>query len=202
MFDTGRLIGGFVCEEQTFCLATERNANRLLGTENQEIVHMWRLASLMVVGITVGAAEPAQAQRGPSSRGNENSNEFRQLQADLDKLKSVLKDLETKLEKAKEARSRRDDRRPQLAGRLSGLPVRGPGRGPMSRGSGAGGRSDFDRGPGGPGIGRGPGGAPGRARGGPGGSRPGAGSTSSVERRLEKIENDLEDLKRELRHRR
>ncbi len=63
---------------------------------------MWRLASLMVVGVAVGAAEPAQAQWGPSSKGNEGSDDIRQLQADLDKLKSVLRDLETNLQERQE----------------------------------------------------------------------------------------------------
>lgn len=165
---------------------------------------MWRLASLAVVGIAIGTAEPAQAQRGPGGRGgNDGSNDMRQLQADLDKLKSVLKDLEAKLKKAKDSGMRRDDRRPE---------PRGDGRfSPQSRGfGGRDGRPGMGRGPAGRsdghyGMGRGPGGGRQVQGHSPGGFAPPSssrGSSSSVERRLDKIEKDLEDLKRELRRKR
>ena len=48
---------------------------------------MWRLASLAVVGIAIGTAEPAQAQRGPGGPGGrggiDGGSDMRQLQADF-----------------------------------------------------------------------------------------------------------------------
>jgi len=157
----------------------------------------------VTVGLCVAGTGTAQPRPGGPDRGRPDGSDLRRLEARLEQLTAKLDELDARLARMQRApdpkdgsRSERpDDRgrdRPRFAGPGGDRPGFGGGRGP---------------GPGGMGFGRfgpdglrGPGGGPGgRGPGGPGGpGRPGAGESPDVARRIDRIINELEELKKEL----
>jgi uncharacterized protein YlxW (UPF0749 family) len=153
---------------------------------------MQRFAVVLTLGVVLCVAGPALAQRGrerPNTPGAaEKSDEIKKLEAQLSKLQAAVKDVESKLSKLKGDKKpeekKADDKKP-------GFPDRG-GFGPF----GGSGRGRF-----GP-----PGGFPGfpGGRGRPGAkkedAKPGT-KSSDLEKKLDQIIRDVEELKKEIRRR-
>jgi hypothetical protein len=148
---------------------------------------MRHLASIVVLGIALGTTQSAQAQRGPGGKGGDGGAvNVQKLVAELEKLQSAIKDIEKKLKEIKEPPTARKAAPPARSSWGPGGFGRGWG-GPSSygRSSGEMWRSRFERGH-----------APSGDRG------SGRSSTHSVSERLDKIEQELADIKRELRRKR
>src|SRR5262245_5722148 len=138
---------------------------------------MVRMLFVAALTVALGVARPAQAQRPSSGR-----DDVKKLEAELARLKEQVKETEARLEKAKADDRKDGDRRDDRGGPRGRF-----GRGPMPFG-----------GPGRGFPGRGPGGfgPPGRGgREGPG--RPDA-DKSNVDKRLDRIEKELEQLRKDL----
>lgn len=195
--------------------------------------------TIVAVGAILCAARPAQAQPRPSRPGGPGAEEARKLEAEVDRLKAHIKELESKLSKEKDAERRpepRGERRPASTVERDRRPApperdgfrdpegrRGPDRfgppggpggfgprfGPPGRGFGDGERAGPPRG-GRPGAG--PGERDGRppegrlsARAGERGGPPregrlsaGPGGTVDIERKLDRIIQELEQLRTEI----
>jgi hypothetical protein len=159
------------------------------------------VAGLCVAGSGTAQPRPGGSDRGPGPNpGRPDGPDVRKLEAEMEKLSTQLKEVEARLARMQRAEApkdgpggdRRGDRGPGPGGDRPGF---GGGRGP---GPGASGFQGFGRfgpdGPRGPGGDRGPGG--GRGPAGPG--RPGAGGPPDIGRRLDRIINELEQLKKDL----
>lgn len=151
------------------------------------------------VGLCVAGTGTAQPRPGGPDRGRPEGSDMRRLEAQLEQLTAKLNELDARLARLQRApapkdgpRSERPDGpgrdRPRFVGPGGDRPGFGGGRGPGPGGMGFG-RFGPD-GPRGPGE-RGPGGP-----GGPG--RPGAGGSPDVARRIDRIINELEELKKDL----
>ncbi|MFO0810409.1 MAG: hypothetical protein U0746_17430 [Gemmataceae bacterium] len=161
---------------------------------------MRRLMTVVALGAALGAAGPAMAQPRPGGPAPQGDGELRKLREEIEKVRALLKDLEVKVAKVEETRRRPAESvdrggfgggggRPQPGG--SDRPVRRePGAGPGDRGPGPR--------PGGPGPGnRGPGFQPGGPR--PRDGAPSSDRSRDFERRLDKIIDELEQLRRDSR---
>jgi translation initiation factor IF-2 len=159
----------------------------------------------LTVGLCLAGTTTAQPRPGGPDRGRGDGPDVKKLEAELEKLSAQLKDLDARLSKMQQANAPKDGPRGdrsttgpgpggRQAGGRGGDDRPGPGFG-GGRGFGPEGGRAFDRfAPGGP---RGPGGGPG-ARG-PGGRRgPGTGGPPDIGRRLDRIIDELERLKKDL----
>jgi hypothetical protein len=187
---------------------------------------MRRLLSLtaLSIGLCVAGSATAQPRPGGPDRGRGDGPDLRRLEVQLEQLNAKLNELEGRLARMQQGPTRKDgpgaerpgDRgpgpggeRPRFAGPGGDRPGFGGGRGPGPGGMGV------DRfgpdGPGGMGVGRfgpddprgpgagGPRGPGAGGPGGPGGPRgPGAGGSPDIGRRIDRIINELEQLKRDL----
>lgn len=133
---------------------------------------MTRLLSAAALVAVFATAQPAMAQ--PRSAPSD----VRKLESEVDKLKSVLKDIEAQLAKAKKVEA--EKAKPAKRGEYEKPKFE------MAKGPG--------RGPGGFGPGRGPGGfgPPGRSNFGP----PSRSEGSEFDRRIDRLIQELEALKR------
>lgn len=157
---------------------------------------MQRLAVVLTLGVVLCVTGPALAQPGrgrPNPPGaSDKSDEIKKLEAELSKLQSAIKDVESKLSKLKGDKKpgekkaddkKADDKKPGFPGRGGFPPFGGFGRGRFGP-------------PGGfPGF-------PGRDRFEPKKeeAKPGA-KSSDLEKKLDQIIRDVEELKKELRRR-
>ena len=151
----------------------------------------------LMIGLCVAGSGMAQPRTGGPDRGRGDAPDVRRLEAQLEQLNAKLNELEARLARLQRAqtpkdapRTERPGDRPRFAGPGGDRPGFGGGRGPGPGGMGFGRFAPDDP--------RGPGGDRGD-RGGPGGSRgPGVSGPPDIGRRLDRIINELEQLKNDL----
>lgn len=161
-------------------------------------------------GLCVAGTAAAQPRPGGPGPDRKDGPDVRRLEAQLERLSGQLKEMETRLARMQSPPAPRDeprgggaaDRGPRSGGPPFGrLGDRGPGAPFSGRGPGFGrGEQGIGRfGPDGPRGSGSPGGLRGPGAGGSGGDRgPGAGASPDIARRLDRIINELEELKRDL----